>query len=933
MNSWQVSWRILMRKKWRSFLTVIAIAVGVGATTAVLSTVQTTERTLEEIADRADGNADFYISSSEGRLTRDWVERAAAIKGVAATVGRLDVPFSLDRLPRTSTEARTSTEVRTSTEANASQNQQDEPHKVNVIGVDDMTSDILQLEVLAGDLTADGLVVDEKTAAVWDVQVGDRVTLGQRGNRPELGRDGTDEHSSFGGTDERANRSDQRSSDNDARRRTSDSPSAPYGGTSKRNVTDHSETHEVTVTAVVRNPLFFFNPDSWAAASGRAWHVLLPLETLQEWLGQDAGLEQGAAGLEQDTRRIDKVYVRAQDDLAPRFVREQLDESLASAPEEGLRTRAVVADRHRVGVGFAELYSMLYVIGGISLILSAFIMYNTSSMSVAERRDEFAIMKTYGYTPRQITGHLFRELFLLAFTGALLGLGLGFLLSLGLTDILFQSFQDKIQFRIEWLTPMIAAFSAGIVIPLAAAIVPLVNASRISAVDVFKGVATPLEPALESARVILGLAMLLPSLFVNHMVAFVPFFLGIALLLPYAFAVVQRIPAPLNRLLFGRESRFTVQNIARHKSRTAWTAASLSFGITLVVFLGSLVLSFEQGAIDLTRQTSGGDVRVNYDRPRSAEQIGQLQQIDGVQSTTAVQRNDVNWQAGDQLGTFDVYGVNEEQMARSPIFSSGETAANDQHTHGELLEKLKNPRTVVLGVTAYERWDGKVGEQIALDTATGIKPFTVVGVVKTMTRGGYVGFVHEDAFARDFHIGAQQEVLLNVADGREQTVKKLIWQSDATHIAHIATLPDILQVRVAQTEKMTTLLRTVAIFSIIVAGIGMANAWLMQVMARRGEVGTMRALGFTRWQVMKVILSEAFISGTVAALVGGAMGVLMMYLTAVQNGDLWMPLPFAISWKSVWAGFALALVTSGLASLLPGWKAANVSLNETLKNE
>lgn len=85
------------------------------------------------------------------------------------------------------------------------------------------------------------------------------------------------------------------------------------------------------------------------------------------------------------------------------------------------------------------------------------------------------------------------------------------------------------------------------------------------------------------------------------------------------------------------------------------------------------------------------------------------------------------------------------------------------------------------------------------------------------------------------------------------------------------TTTQAMQERMSQvTQTMTVFLSAIAVVSLIVGGIGIANTMFMSVMERTRQIGILKALGTTNWEVMKLFLVESGLLG----LVGGAFGVL-----------------------------------------------------------
>lgn len=118
--------------------------------------------------------------------------------------------------------------------------------------------------------------------------------------------------------------------------------------------------------------------------------------------------------------------------------------------------------------------------------------------------------------------------------------------------------------------------------------------------------------------------------------------------------------------------------------------------------------------------------------------------------------------------------------------------------------------------------------------------------------------------------------------------------------------------------------------SLLVAGVSITNTMLMAVLKRREEIGVLRAVGYTRRDVVRVLLVEAAMLGTVGAVVGGALSLLVVLaVNAVFLGD-----PFAFTAESVGyliAAVGFGIVTSLVAGAYPAWRAARERPVETLQ--
>ena len=113
-----------------------------------------------------------------------------------------------------------------------------------------------------------------------------------------------------------------------------------------------------------------------------------------------------------------------------------------------------------------------------------------------------------------------------------------------------------------------------------------------------------------------------------------------------------------------------------------------------------------------------------------------------------------------------------------------------------------------------------------------------------------------------------------------------------------------------------------AAISLLVAGVSIANTMLMAVIKRREEIGVLRAVGYRKADIVRILLVEAALLGAIGA-VGGVVIALLatMAANAVFLGD-----PFAFTQTAVLylvGAVAFGVVTSLIAGIYPAWRAAN----------
>lgn len=124
-------------------------------------------------------------------------------------------------------------------------------------------------------------------------------------------------------------------------------------------------------------------------------------------------------------------------------------------------------------------------------------------------------------------------------------------------------------------------------------------------------------------------------------------------------------------------------------------------------------------------------------------------------------------------------------------------------------------------------------------------------------------------------------------------------------------------------EAVQVFLVAIGSISLLVAGVSILNVMLMSAIERREEIGVLRAVGYQRTDVLRIMLSEALLLGTLGGIVGGVLslggGLLINQLIV---GDA-MAVFTTSNLGYILAAFGFAVITSVVSGLYPAYKAAN----------
>ncbi|MFM7509112.1 MAG: ABC transporter permease, partial [Actinomycetota bacterium] len=121
--------------------------------------------------------------------------------------------------------------------------------------------------------------------------------------------------------------------------------------------------------------------------------------------------------------------------------------------------------------------------------------------------------------------------------------------------------------------------------------------------------------------------------------------------------------------------------------------------------------------------------------------------------------------------------------------------------------------------------------------------------------------------------------------------------------------------------------------AIVIALIGIANTLSLSVLERTRELGLLRAVGMTRWQLRRTILIEAAIIAVFGTLMGLVIGIVFAgALTVAIAADNPGILRFQLPVVQLMVIVAVATIAGVVAALLPAWRASRMNVLEAVSS-
>ena len=587
------------------------------------------------------------------------------------------------------------------------------------------------------------------------------------------------------------------------------------------------------------------------------------------------------------------------------------------------------------------LTPILLSFGGIAVLVGAFIIFNAFSMTVAQRRREFAMLRALGASRSQVLWSITGEAFAMGVLASVLGLFAG----LGVAAAVNAAFKGAgmdIPHSGLVLQPrtIIAALAVGIVVTLLSALIPAARATRVPPmVALQEGAQLPpsrfarFMPALAVVVAILGALLIASGMYGpgGTVVRLGTIAFG-AILVFVAVAIASRyfvgplaasLGWPLQKLspISGRLAR---DNSRRDPSRTALTAAALMIGLAVVVFVAVLAQGLKSSFIDSYDRTVRADYVISSENyltlpSTTAERVQAVPSVETAVSLDAQQVQAAN-------GSLPVvWGIDPNAIERVWSFdwiSGSDAVLTKLGTDGAIVEEQTAAGLGVKqgGTIKVTTVDGKKATLKVLGTYR--DPMMLAGIA--VGSGGYSALFPRP---QTFMVVARAQPGSDLA----ATKKAIETALASTPTAKVQTSAEYKKTTVNVVNQLLMMVYALLALSVIISLFGIVNTLVLAVYERTREIGLTRAIGMSRGQVRATVRYESVITSIIGAIMGIVVGIVFAWVVVTRFAG--QGITFSIPGGQLVVFLVLAVVVGVIAAILPARRAAKIDILEAIHYE
>ncbi|MFI5528031.1 ABC transporter permease [Kitasatospora sp. NPDC051853] len=612
------------------------------------------------------------------------------------------------------------------------------------------------------------------------------------------------------------------------------------------------------------------------------------------------------------------------------------DRIRALLPAEGLTvtggTQLAREQAEQIEESSKGLTRLLLAFAGIALFVGSFVIANTFTVLVAQRRRETALLRAVGASRGQVVRGVLAEAGLLGLLASLAGAGLGLGIAAALRPLLDAGGTELPDGPlVVTADAVLRSLAVGVGVTLFAAWLPARRAARTAPVEALTSAELPPPARSLMLRHAIGGLLTGSGVLVLLYVAaqragsdgnLLAAGLGALLLLTGTVVLAPLLARPLILLagaatarLFGVTGVIARENALRNPRRTAATASALMIGLALITGLSVTGSSMDAALREAAVAGLTADRKVSLAGPGGLDPSAaeRLAAVPGV--TAAVPLAEAAFRARGEYVTLT--GVDPKGLA---AVSDLEFASGSAAGIGPGRIAVSDALAARTGLTTGGVFEGKFGTAPA-------REFTVAGVYRqTRAFGGALATLDE-TLPQSFG-GKPDTVLLRAEPGRagEALDRDVRAALGGSPLLRVESREQLTRAQAGQVDAMLGMVAGLLAMTVVIAVFGVVNTLALSVFERTREIGLLRAVGLDARGVRRTVRLESVVIALFGTVLGLATGIFLAWacsslaMTALPQYALVLP------WARLGLLLLLGPVIGVLAALWPARRAARLDL-------
>ena len=627
--------------------------------------------------------------------------------------------------------------------------------------------------------------------------------------------------------------------------------------------------------------------------------------------------------------------------------------SIAAILPDGTRIEAAAARSNAIQQMAAAFELNLTALSLLALVVGMFLIYNTVTFSVVQRRRLFGVLRCIGVTGGQLFFLIVAETAILGLIGAALGVGIGLLLGRGMVDLVGRTIND-FYFVVNVQSVDIPAWTLvkglviGVLAAAAASLVPAWEAMRTTPQSSLRRSAIEMK-AQQATKWLLLFFLLLAGLGIfmlwlsgaGLIVTFAGLFavlIACAFLTPALTTTLMGLVTPLFGRFLGTIGRMAPRDIVRSLSRTSVAIAALMVAISVIVGVSIMIGSFRQTVVQWLSNTLQADVYLAPPQLTAGRIAGSLdpQVVETALSWPGVDRAVIAWH-NDIMATeigrpVEVVAVNGDisDGHRSYAWVDGDRENLWQRFAGGSGVLLSEPLVIRDGL-------GIPPPPVTLMTESGPQAFPVLAVFYDYSSDQGSILIDQDLYTEWWGDApaTSMGLFLNPGINADDLVAELQEQFGGRRDVIVQSNHSLRGNALDIFDRTFAITAALQLLAIVVAFIGVLSALMSLQLERTRELGMLRATGMTVRQLWQLTLLETGLMGGTAGLLAMPVGWILAWILVyvINRRSFGWTLQMDLEPSYFLQAFLVAIAAALLAGIYPALRMGRMGIATAIREE
>lgn len=583
----------------------------------------------------------------------------------------------------------------------------------------------------------------------------------------------------------------------------------------------------------------------------------------------------------------------------------------------------------------------------LALVVGVFLIYNTVTFSVVQRRPTIAILRAIGMTRREIFTLVLTEGIILGIIGTGVGLLVGTLLGQAtvdavvgtINDIFFVTSVRQVSTApIVYLKSILIGLSASIISAIAPAYeatnVPPLTALRRSDTEEKVNRILPWVSLIGLLTLVFGFLLLIPNW--HLVIAFGGVFavlIGFALLSPLMTLILMKIISPILKGSLGLIGSMAARDIMRSLSRTSVAITALMVAVSVIIGVGLMTSSFRRTVQRWLFDLLQADIFISGPRvagsattslaPKVVEVISEIPSIERILTNREVQVTSV------EVGSLQLVAVSEDIAGERRQYKSAK---------GSIRQTWQAVESggIVINEPMAVRFKLEVGDRVKIFTDKGLEPFEIAAVAYNFDVRPVVT-MHQTTYQKFWHDRVLSSAALTLKPGEQidEVIQQLRQRLSGKIQVIIQSNRELRQNAMEIFDKTFAVTRALQVIAMAVAFIGVLSTLMSLQLERRREIGLLRAVGIDSKQLWQLILLETSLMGTTAGMIALPVGIVLatILIYIINLRSFGWTLQMHIQSTEFLKAFVISISSALMAGIYPAWQLGRIPAVDALRNE